>query len=64
MMTVFRSNIDKIEHKPEWQSSNVQDSQKSSKNKSNIHWLDLGMNVLFNHKVGTFLLLMTNSAIF
>jgi len=49
-LSTSRLNMDSP--KPEWQSINLQDSQKALKKRSNSHWLDLGMNVLFHHKVG------------
>jgi len=40
------------ENRPEWQSTATVETTKIVKKKANQHWLDLGMNVLFNHQVG------------
>lgn len=40
------------DNKPGWQSITLIETIKPIKKKSNQHWLDLGMNVLFNHQVG------------
>ena len=42
----------RIDDKPEWQSITVTEMAKPLKKKANQHWLDIGMNVLFNHQVG------------
>jgi hypothetical protein len=39
-------------NKPGWQSITLIETIKPTKKKANQHWLDLGMNVLFNHQVG------------
>ncbi|XP_032780625.1 CAP-Gly domain-containing linker protein 4 isoform X1 [Daphnia magna] len=39
-------------NKPGWQSITAIETIKPSKKKTNQHWLDVGMNVLFNHQVG------------
>ena len=40
-------------NKPEWKSIPLMESNKPVKKKGTQHWLDVGMNVLFNHQVGT-----------
>ncbi len=39
-------------NKPEWKSIPLMESNKPVKKKGTQHWLDVGMNVLFNHQVG------------
>lgn len=40
------------DNKPGWQSITLVEMAKPIKKKASQHWLDLGMNVLFNHQVG------------